>query len=41
MMLLDVDAILPPKELQIRFIEIVEKIKNQKKYMDYLYLSMK
>lgn len=33
-MLSDVDVILPPKELQIRFIEIVEKIENQKKYME-------
>lgn len=33
-MLSDVDVILPPKELQIRFIEIVEKIENQKEYME-------
>lgn len=33
-MLSDVDVILPPKELQIRFIKIVEKIENQKKNME-------
>ncbi|RBP60366.1 type I restriction enzyme S subunit [Alkalibaculum bacchi] len=33
-MLSDVDIVLPPKELQMKFIKIIEKIENQKSYME-------